>query len=161
MKKNVFKIVLLVCLMLFAQAAAELSTNLKLEKTLTTKNKVAEQVWVDNDGNPVVPDDLGYCKLVNTYTTGTKLAKTEYFDAEGNPCNNAWGFSVRVLDYDLNNIKLEQFFDTEGNLVNGPDGYATMETDWYQGKKHIETRYYTADGQPLRSKKLWAKRTTV
>ena len=155
MKRKIFWIALVLCSLLCLSATAEISTNLKLEKELTTGKRVAKQTWVDNAGNPVMADDLGYCTLVNTYTTGTKLSKTEYFDAEGNPCNNTWGFHVRKLAYDVNNIRLEQFFDVDGNLVNGDKGYAVMEAEWYQGKRHQETRYFTADGEPLRSDTLW------
>ena len=106
MKRKVFWIALVLYSLLCLSATAEISTNLKLEKELTTGKRVAKQTWVDNAGNPVMADDLGYCTLVNTYTTGTKLSKTEYFDTEGNPCNNAWGFHVRKLAYDVNNIRL-------------------------------------------------------
>ena len=134
-KRTVFWGMVAACILLFSAAGAEVSTNLKLEKVLTTGKKVARQTWVDNDGNPVMPEDLGYCTLVNTYTVGTKLAKTEYFDTEGNPCNNAWGFAVRKLTYTLNNVKLEAFFDLEGKPANGPDGYARMETEI--GRAHV------------------------
>ena len=146
--------------MLVIGARAEISTNLQKQTTYTTKNKVATQSFVDRDGNIVMADDLGYATLVNSYTVGTKLEKTEYFDAEGKPVNNKDGFSVRLLTYSMNNIKTEEFLDTEGNPAPGPSGYSRMETKWYEGKKHIETRYYGTDGKLFRDSKQFAIRRT-
>ena len=150
-----------VLLLLFGTAAAEISTNLQTIVTTTTKNKVATLTYVDSEGNPVMAEDLGYARMVNSYQTHTLLSRTEYFDTEGNPVNNKWGFSVRKLTYTMRNIAVEEFFDKDGNLVTGNDGYARMESDWIQGKLHLETRYYDTRGNLTTAKSMkYARRVT-
>ena len=152
LKKKLIGWIIFLCVMfLCCSACAEISTNLRKETTYTRNNKILTQSFVDSEGNTVMAEDLGYATLVNTYTSGNKLVQTEYLDAAGNPVNNAYGFSVRRLTYAMKKIRLEEFLDTEGNPAPGPQGYARCETDWEQGKKHIETRYYDPEGNLFRS----------
>ena len=161
MKKRVIWFLILLSLLLAAAGAgAEISTNLMKVTTYTTKNKVSVQSFTDRAGNIVMADDLGYATLKNEYTTGTKLASTEYFDAAGNPVNNSQGFSKKVIVYTMSNISEEYFLDKDGNPAAGPDGYARRESDWISGKRHVETRYYDAEGNLYSSGKQFARKTT-
>ena len=150
MRKTIVSLIALFTIV-FGMASAEISTNLKTETTLTTKNKIVTLAYVDENGNRVMAEDLGYASLLNTYTTGTKLAKTEYFDVAGNPVNIKAGYQSHEFVYTMNNVKSEEYRDKDGNLVLGPDGYARMEGDYISGKKHLEDRFYGTDGHLLRS----------
>ncbi|MBR2823409.1 MAG: hypothetical protein IKE24_06975, partial [Clostridia bacterium] len=162
MKKKGLAMLLTVGLLcLTAGAVAEISTNLRKETVYTTKRKVETQSFVNRDGEIVVAEDLGYATVHNQYTTGTKLSRTDYYDAEGNLVNNSQGFASRVLDYSMNNISLEYFLNAEGYPVAGPGGYARMETDWYSGKRHLESRYYDTEGNLFSSGTQYARMTTV
>ena len=135
-------------LLLTAEAAAEVSTNLSVRKEINPGNKrTASETYTDAEGNPVIADDKGYATVRYTYTTGNRIGRTEYLDTEGNLVNNRDGYAQEVCVYGVGGLTRKEYLNAAGESVNGPEGYARQETKYTYGK-HVSTWQYDADGNP-------------
>ena len=149
MKKWFCALLLGMLVFLLGSAAAELSTNLRIQTETDPSNRfVVTQTYLDKDGFPAVADDKGCAAIRYTYKETNQPGRTEYLDTEGNLTNNIDGYAVVECKYSGRRLLETNYLDADGNPVNGPEGYARQEITYHLGK-HQTTWEYDAEGNPV------------
>ncbi len=149
MKKWLCALLLVMLVFLLGSAAAELSTNLRIQTETDPDNRfIVTQTYLDKDGCPAVADDKGCAAIRYTYKETNLPGRTEYLDAEGNLTNNIDGYAVLVNIYSGKRLLETDYLDADGNPVNGPEGYARQEINYHLGR-HLTTWEYDTEGNPV------------
>ena len=154
MKKKLAVFAMILGLLLFGAAAAELSTNLLIVNTVDPRTKLTTlKTFTDAEGQPVIASDKGYASVRYTYGNKKQVTKEELLDAEGNLVNGNEGFAYRTSRYSIRNLTERCYYSADGQLVNGPEGYARQISKYSQGK-HDETWQYDAAGNVVGTHRL-------
>ncbi len=163
MKKNCIFLAVFAALLLTAMqrtGVAETSTNLKVDRVMTAFDKLAQLTYLDENGQPVMADDVGYATVRYTYGNRQETM-AEYFDVNGEPVNNADGYARRVQAWNSSRRLVEQaYYNVDGDLVLGPDGFARQVNTYDEGRL-IQTLQYGEDGELLRSEETFARYTAT
>ncbi|MBQ9007880.1 MAG: hypothetical protein IJ088_00935, partial [Clostridia bacterium] len=153
--------VLVFFLMVFSIGGADSSWSLQMHYEYDHNRQITRQYWGDAQGNVIQPDDKTYAQIRFTWAMDTLLVLTEYQDAAGLPANNEYGWSRLKRTYNgVGKVLLTEYTDKDGNLTIGSEGFA-RQSNTYEGRRLIESWNYDADGNPLRSDRLYAHYETV
>ena len=148
-------------LVMFSIGQADTSWSLQMQYEYDQHRQITRQYWADAQGNVVQPEDKTYAQIRYTFANDTLLVLTEYQDATGNPANNEYGWSRLKKSYNgVGKVLTTEYTDKDGNLVIGSEGFA-RQNNTYEGRRLIESFNYGADGNLLRSDRLYAHYATV
>ena len=153
--------VLALFLVMFSIGQADSSWSLQMQYEYDQHRQITRQYWADEQGNVVQPEDKTYAQIRYTFANDTLLVQTEYQDAAGNPANNEYGWSRLQRSYNgVGKVLTTEYTDRDGNLAIGSEGFA-RQVNTYEGRRLIESFNYGADGNLLRSDRLYAHYATV
>lgn len=94
-----------------------------VSKKYTGYGWIIEEAYYDAAGKPVVPEELGYARLLNTYK-GSKLISVEHFGVDGGYIVPEGLFAKRVDAYNTRGLLARrEFFDASGARMLGEEGY--------------------------------------
>jgi len=150
MKKTLGGLLLLLLLLLAGSALGEISTNLRKETTYNPDNKkVATETYLDDNGNPVIADDKGYCTVRYTYGVKNRVMKIELLDESGQLVNGKAGYAYCEYTYSFRQQTGLAYYDVVGRPARGPQGYHREETAWLNDRYHLSTWRYDTAGNPV------------
>ena len=162
MKKSFLAAAALICGMgLPVLAQAKTSWELTLQNVYNNNERVVLQYWTDENGERQQPDDKSYAQIRYTWNGRDRLTLTEHLNLEGKPAKGDHEWATKRQTYTGGGkTYLLEYTDAEGNLVLGPEGFARQQNA-YEGSRLLETWNYGAEGEPLRSDRLYAHYKTT
>lgn len=141
----------------FSLARAEVSANLHRREIVGEKSHRVEEAWWENDeGERVVPDDLGWATVRYQYNKKPRCIQEAYYDAEDNLCLNRDGYAMIRQKWDGNGRRLlREYYDAEEKPTAGPEGYFREENK-YDHMKLDHTSRFDTEGNPVKGDGVWA-----
>ena len=102
-----FAVALLVCLLAFAAASAEISTELQIRNSYDRDGHLVLQEYVNAAGQTVYAEDTGYASVKYVYKSGN-LSETIWYNADGQVTDTAGGWARLTARYGQENLLLSQ-----------------------------------------------------
>lgn len=121
-----------------------------LTRTLDEQNRVVQEAYFDEHGDPVALYGGQYGFRYDEYNERNWVIRFTYLGADGNPIMLTSGYSSVYRSYDeVGYSKVEMFFSTTGEPVALSLGQYGRQYIRSETGRHIGTIYLDADGSPM------------
>ena len=115
-------------------------------------NNKTKEIYLDTEGNPIIPEAFGYAQIQWKYNEAGKIEKEAYFDADGQSVAcKVGGYAYYEVEYiDESNLEYRYYYDTKDNLMlHNDEGYAIIGHTYNEFGQLIAVTYWGINSEKI------------